>query len=100
MEMVTGPKTKFADIYSELALNQAALRAYTKPLFTWKKALGQSHDGLTLYDFARCTSSNLKQIHRQLMMGANPEEARRPLAAESWVERVRRLDFVRAWLSP
>ncbi len=67
MEMVTGPKTQFADIYSELALNQAALRAYTKPLFTWKKALGQSHDGLTLYDFARCTSSNLKQIHRQLM---------------------------------
>ena len=53
MEMGAGSKSKFADIYSELALNQAALRAFTKPLFTWKKALGQSHDGLTLYRFCQ-----------------------------------------------
>lgn len=67
MTPYTDQKVRFDDIYSELALNQAALRAYTKPLFLRKKALGQSHDGLTLYDFAQCTSSNLKQIHRQLM---------------------------------
>ncbi len=62
-------KAKFDRIYSELALHQAVIRAYSKPLFTWRKALGMSHDGRTLYDFARHSLKNVHQLHRQLRGG-------------------------------
>jgi len=64
------PKARFAGIYSELELHRAALAAYTKPLFFWRKALVRSHDGRTLYDFARHTSSNLQKLHGALRTGA------------------------------
>jgi retron-type reverse transcriptase len=56
----------FEEIYSELELTRAALQVYTKPLFAWRKALSQSHDGQTLYDFARNTPLNLARLHNQL----------------------------------
>ena len=59
-------KATFARIYSELALHQAVLRAYTKPLFAWRKALGMSHDGRTLYDFASDSLQNVSHLHKQL----------------------------------
>ena len=62
-------KATFARIYSELALHQAALRAYTKPLFAWRKALGMSHDGRTLYDFASDSLQNVSRLHKQLSKG-------------------------------
>ena len=61
-----GRKARFDQLYSELALHKAALRVYTKPLFAWRKALTRSHDGQTLYDFARHTPQNLDRLHRQL----------------------------------
>ncbi len=57
---------RFEQVYSELALHQAALKAYTKGLFSWRKAANISHDGGTLYDFARCGPQHLEQLHRQL----------------------------------
>ena len=65
----THPKATFDRIYSELALHQAVIRAYSKPLFTWRKALGRSHDGRTLYDFAADSLQNTAQLHRQLARG-------------------------------
>ncbi len=62
-------KATFARIYSELALHQAVIRAYSKPLFTWRKALGMSHDGRTLYDFARHSLKNVHQLHLELESG-------------------------------
>ena len=59
-------KATFDRVYSELALHQAVIRAYSKPLFTWRKALGRSHDGRTLYDFAADSLQNTSQLHRQL----------------------------------
>ena len=62
-------KATFDRVYSELALHQAVIRAYSKPLFTWRKALGSSHDGRTLYDFASDSLRNIDQLHRQLSRG-------------------------------
>ncbi len=59
-------KATFRSLYSELALHKAALKVYTKPLFFWRKALQRSHDGLTLYDFARNTAKNLEQLNLAL----------------------------------
>jgi hypothetical protein len=56
----------FARLYSELALHQAVIKAYTRPLFSWRKALGRSHDGRTLYDFARHPERNIAALHRAL----------------------------------
>ena len=66
----THRKATFARVYSELALHQAVIRAYSKPLFTWRKALGMSHDGRTLYDFARHSLKNIHKLHQQLTGGA------------------------------
>ena len=63
-------KATFDRVYSELALHQAVIRAYSKPLFTWRKALGMSHDGRTLYDFARHSLKNIHSLHQQLAAGA------------------------------
>ena len=65
----THRKATFAQVYSELALHQAVIRAYSKPLFTWRKALGTSHDGRTLYDFARHSLKNIHTLHQQLAGG-------------------------------
>ena len=62
-------KATFARVYSELALHQAVIRAYSKPLFNWRKALGMSHDGRTLYDFARHSLKNVHQLHLELESG-------------------------------
>ena len=65
----THRKATFDRVYSELALHQAVIRAYSKPLFTWRKALGSSHDGRTLYDFASDSLRNIDRLHQQLVHG-------------------------------
>ncbi|MCP4192280.1 MAG: hypothetical protein GY768_16840 [Planctomycetaceae bacterium] len=60
-------KATFASIYSEVDLYRAALKTYTKPLFRWRAALSRSHDGGTLYDFARSGHRNLNRVHRRLV---------------------------------
>ena len=65
----THRKATFGRVYSELALHQAVIRAYSKPLFTWRKALGMSHDGRTLYDFASDSLQNVSRLHKQLAKG-------------------------------
>ncbi len=59
-------RATFGRIYSGLELHRAVLRVYTKPLFAWRKALSCSHDGRTLYDFARHTAQNVDLLHRLL----------------------------------
>ncbi len=60
-------KARFQDLYDEVELYRALLRTYTKPLFRWRKALTMSHDGGTLYDFARRTPRNAERLHRSLL---------------------------------
>ena len=57
---------RFDRLYHQVALYEALLRAYTRPLFSWRKALARSHDGRTLYDFARHTTANAEALHRAL----------------------------------
>ena len=59
-------RARFDQLYSQLELYKALVRAYTKPLFSWRKALSRSHDGRTLYDFARRTPQNAEALHRAL----------------------------------
>lgn len=59
-------KIRFSELYSELALNQAVVQVFTKPLFAWRKALSTSHDEKTLYDFARHSDRKIGRLHRQL----------------------------------
>lgn len=59
-------KATFSLLYSELALHQAVLKIYTKPLFFRRNALIMSHDGRTLYDFARHTIPNIERLHAVL----------------------------------
>jgi len=47
-------------------LYKAAVRLYTKPLFSSRKALSTSADDRTLYDFARRGLRNLHRIHLEL----------------------------------
>ena len=54
------------DLYSEAELYKCAVRLYTKPLFSWRKALIRSTDRRDLYDFARRGPQNLDAIHRAL----------------------------------
>ncbi len=60
-------KASFASVYSKVALYDAVLRVYTKPLFYWQKALSVSHDGQTLYDFARHGPHNVDRLHTALL---------------------------------
>jgi len=53
-------------VYREAELYKAAVRLYTKPLFSWRKALFASTDKRDLYDFARSGLHNLAEIHRAL----------------------------------
>lgn len=59
-------KLRWGDIYHEAELYKAAVRLYTKPLFSWRKALFVSTDKHDLYDFARSGLQNLAAIHRAL----------------------------------
>jgi RNA-directed DNA polymerase len=60
-------KLRWRDLYREAELYKAAVRIYTKPLFSWRKALFASTDKKDLYDFARSGLHNLAGIHRALM---------------------------------
>ena len=59
-------KARFRSLYSRVALHEAVLQVYTKPLFAWRKAYNRSHDDRTLYDFARHTPQNVDKLHKQL----------------------------------
>ncbi len=59
-------KLRWAGLYTETELYKAAVRLYTKPLFSWHKALSLSSDGKTLFDFARKGLQNLDAIHQAL----------------------------------
>ena len=61
------PKATFGRLYSELELHKAVVQAYSKPLFTWRKALSMSHDRKTLYDFAQYSLKNAHSLHRRLI---------------------------------
>ena len=60
------PRLQWKRVYREADLYKAAVRVYTKPLFHWRKALGTSTDGKTLYDFAERGLHHLDAIHRSL----------------------------------
>ncbi|HXJ03665.1 MAG TPA: RNA-directed DNA polymerase [Candidatus Acidoferrum sp.] len=60
-------KLRWRDVYREAELYKAAVRIYTKPLFSWRKALFASTDKKDLYDFARSGLHNLADIHRALV---------------------------------
>ena len=59
-------RLRWSDVYREADLYKAAVRLYTKPLFSWRKALFASTDKRDLYDFARSGLHNLAEIHRAL----------------------------------
>jgi hypothetical protein len=57
---------RWRDLYREAELYKSALALYSKPLFTWRKALFTSTDNHDLYDFARHGLCNLSAIHKML----------------------------------
>jgi len=59
-------KLRWRDLYHEAELYKAAVRLYTKPLFSWRKALFASTDKRDLYDFACSGLHNLDGIHHAL----------------------------------
>jgi hypothetical protein len=59
-------KLRWKDIYREAELYKSAVRVYTKPLFSWRKALFTSTDGRTLYDMAAQGTASLDRTHREL----------------------------------
>ena len=95
----TRRELRWDEIYSEPELYKAAIRLYTKPLFSWRKALSSSGDLKTLYDFARRGLQNLDSIHRALLRRAfrfrpgialhhNFNGKRRTLYIYPWEERI------------
>jgi RNA-directed DNA polymerase len=111
-------KLRWRDIYREAELYKAAVRIYTKPLFSWRKALFASTDKKDLYDFARSGLHNLADIHRSLTREAfsfrpaaalhrNFHGKRRTLYIYPWEERLVDLLLYRllsarlhGWFSP
>ena len=65
-DLTGAPKCRWRDLYREAELYKCAIRLYTKPLFSWRKALLTSTDKKDLYDFARRGPQNLAGIHRAL----------------------------------
>lgn len=59
-------KLRWKDVYREAELYKSAVRVYTKPLFSWRKALFTSTDGRTLYDMAAQGTTSLDRVHREL----------------------------------
>lgn len=112
------PKLRWRDLYREAELYKAAIRIYTKPLFSWRKALFASTDKRDLYDFARAGLHNLADIHRALVREAfslrpatalhrNFRGKRRTLYIYPWEERLVDLLLYRllsarlhGWFSP
>ncbi len=112
------PRLRWGSLYREAELLKAALRIYTKPLFSWRKALQRSTDGGTLYDFARTGLRRLDGLHAGLARGVHafrPMQAltfnfngkHRTLYIAPWEDRVVDLLLYRlltrrlhAWLSP
>ena len=111
-------KLRWRDVYREAELYKAAVRIYTKPLFSWRKALFASTDKKDLYDFARSGLHNLADIHRALTresfsfrpcvaLHRNFRGKRRTLYVYPWEERLVDLLLYRLlsarvhnWLSP
>jgi hypothetical protein len=60
------PKLRWRDVYREAELYKAAVRLYTRPLFSWRKALFASTDKRDLYDFARSGLHHLASLHHAL----------------------------------
>lgn len=98
-ESASRRKLRWSDVYREAELYKAAVRLYTKPLFSWRKALFASTDKRDLYDFARSGLHNLADIHRALMREAfsfrpavalhrNFRGKRRTLYIYPWEERL------------
>src|SRR5579859_3911278 len=65
-DLTGAPKCRWRNLYREVDLYKCALRLYTKPLFSWRKALLTSTDNKDLYDFARRGPQNLAAIHSAL----------------------------------
>jgi hypothetical protein len=109
---------RWRDLYGEAELYKAAVKIYTKPLFSWRKALFASTDQKDLYDFARSGLHNLADIHRALTretfsfrpavaLHRNFREKRRTLYIYPWEERLVDLLLYRilsgrlqSWFSP
>src|SRR5262249_13445940 len=94
------------DVYREAELYKAAVRIYTKPVFQWRKALGTSTDGKTLYDFAARGLTRLDAIHRSLRqedfqfrpavaLRYNFNDKHRTLYIPPWADRIVDLLFYR-----
>ena len=101
------PRLRWSDLYREADLYKAAVRLYTKPLFSWRKALFASTDKRDLYDFARSGLHNLAEIHRALTrksfsfrpavaLHRNFRGKRRTLYIYPWEERL--VDLLLYWL--
>jgi RNA-directed DNA polymerase len=93
------PKIRWRDVYREAELYKAAVRLYTKPIFSWRKALFSSTDKRDLYDFARHGLHNLSALHRALAresftfrpavaLHRNFRGKRRTLYIYPWEERI------------
>ena len=106
----TRGKLRWRDVYREAELYKAAVRIYTKPLFSWRKALFASTDKKDLYDFARSGLHNLADIHRALTresfsfrpavaLHRNFRGKRRTLYIYPWEERLVDLLLYRLLLS-
>jgi hypothetical protein len=61
-----GRRMRWRDVYREAELYKAVVRVYTKPLFSWRKALATSTDGRTLYDLAGAGLRSLGRLDREL----------------------------------
>jgi reverse transcriptase-like protein len=92
-------KIRWSDLYREAELYKSAVRIYTKPLFSWRKALFTSTDKKDFYDFARIGLHNLSEIHRRLSresfsfrravaLHRNFRGKRRTLFISPWEERI------------
>lgn len=97
--MSVRPLLQWKSVYSEAELYKAAIHVYSKPLFQWRKALGRSTDGRTLYDFAEHGLRGLDAIHRSLQLQSfefrpslalkyNFNGKRRTLYVPPWEERI------------
>ena len=57
-------RMRWRDVYREAELYKSVVRVYTKPLFSWRKALSTSTDGRTLYDLAGAGLRPLARLER------------------------------------
>jgi len=111
-------RLRWRDVYHEVELYKAAVRVYTKPLFHWRKALGVSADGKTLYELAARGLRGLDAIHNALAhevfqfrpavgLKYNFNGKQRTLYIPPWEERIVDLTLYRVlnhrlhrWFSP